>query len=132
MNVPVQVEPGAGLTQRQQDYLRLTAFVLAQHGKFDRAETLLAALCVAGGASLQVLLSRAVLNFQLGEYSAALELLDTVDLRDPIERFGTRELSEEHKLRRYLRARCYRETGSMAKASDAVDIYLRRKGRPAE
>ncbi len=122
------VAPMGKLTPRQCDYLQLTAFVLAQHGRHERADQLLAALCEAGGATLPVLLSRAVLRYQLGDFRTAIDLLDQIDAGDPIERFGVQQLSERHKLRRYLKARCYRELGNLAKANEAVDIYLRRLG----
>lgn len=126
MNAPLA--PAPSLSQRQVDYLQLTAFVLAQHGRHDRADQLLAALCAAGSGTIAVLLSRAVLRYHLGDYQQTIDLLEEIDAGDPIERFGMQELSERQKLRRYLKARCYRELGNLAKAKDAVDIYLRRRG----
>ncbi|SRR5690606_1964763 len=127
MNAPTS--PAGGLNQRQRDYLHLTAWVLAQQGRYERADRLLAGLCAAGGGTLHVLLCRAVLRFHLGDYRGAMDFLEQIDAGDPIERFGRRELSERHKLRRYLKARCYRELGNIAKANEAVDIYLRRLGK---
>lgn len=126
MNIAARLDPAGSLTGRQADFLQLTAYVMAQHGKYERADTLLAALCAAGDSSLPVLLSRAVLRFHLGDFGRALAFLEEIDARDPIERFGMQKLNERQKLRRYLRARCYRELGLLAKSNDAVDIYLRR------
>lgn len=126
MNAPIPTPEPEQLSQRQSDYLQLTAYVLAQHGRFERADQLLAALCAAGGATLPVLLSRAVLRYYLGDHRHAIALLEQIDAGDPIERFGVQQLTDRQKLRRYLKARCYRELGHLAKANDAVDIYLRR------
>lgn len=122
----IRLGPRSGLSEREKDYLQLTAYVLAQHGRHERADTLLAALCAAGGSTLSVLLARAVVRFHLSDYRQALALLEEIDKGDPIERFGSHKLTERQKLRRYLKARCYLELGLEAKASDAVDIYLRR------
>lgn len=119
-------KPVPRLNARQRDYIHLTAYVLAQHGHFERADALLAALEATGERGIQLLLSRAVLQYYRGAHREVLALLDRIDVADPIERFGAQDLSERQKLRRYLRACCYRELGYAAKASDAVDIYLRR------
>jgi hypothetical protein len=126
MELSARFRPGRGLTARQKDFLQLTAFVLAQHGRYAQADVLLSALSACGGATLPVLLARAVLRYHLGDHRQALGLLEEIDVGDPIERFGMQDLTERQKLRRYLKARCYRELGKETKASDAVDIYLRR------
>jgi tetratricopeptide (TPR) repeat protein len=118
------------LTPRQSDFLRLTAFVLAQHGKHKRADALMRALSLCIEPDLQMRLARSTLCYNLKDYKGALALLEEIDIIDPIERFGQHELSEQQKSRRYMKARCYRELGQNDKMRDAIDIYLRRLARP--
>lgn len=123
------MEEAAELTPRQRDYLHLTAFILAQHGQFGRADTLMAAIELDTEDDPAIILSRAVLSFYMKDYARALAGFEKMDVIDPIERFGQYELNETQKLRRYFKARCYRELGEDEKMRDAVDIYLRRPRR---
>lgn len=120
------LEKPVELTPRQRDYLHLTAFILAQHGQYARADSLMAAVELDAGDDPSIILSRAVLSFYMEDYARALAGFEKMDVIDPIERFGKYDLSETQKLRRYFKARCYRELGEDDKMRDAVDIYLRR------
>jgi tetratricopeptide (TPR) repeat protein len=124
-------QPPPKLTPQQRDLLRLTAYVLAQHGHYRRADSLLQALGLCCGQDTTVSLARSALCYYMKDYALALAFLEEIDLVDPIERFGHHELTDQQKMRRYLKARCYRELGQEAKMRDAIDIYLRRLPRPA-
>lgn len=118
------------LTARQADFLQLTAFVLAQQGRYEKADILLSAMDLVARPGTAVTLARAVLRYYLRDYRVALACLEEIDVVDPIERFGQQSLNDRQKLRRYIKARCYRELGQQAKMRDAVDIYLQRLTRP--
>ncbi|RVU12574.1 hypothetical protein [Methylobacterium oryzihabitans] len=115
----------AALDARGRDFLLLTIFVLAQQGYVDRAGILAEALHMAGDASAEVLLARAVLRFFAGDWAAALACLDELDRAAPVERFGSYTLTDRERMRRYLKARCLFELGETAGAREAVGIYLR-------
>ena len=117
------------LTRRQRDLIHLTAYVLAQHHQYERADILMQALEATSAPDTTISLGRAVLAYFRGDYATARGLLERIDVADPIERFGNRQLSDGHKMRRYLKARCYRELGQETKMRDAIDIYLQRLSR---
>lgn len=129
------VLPGGGLPAapleprpdvRQRDFLLITIFVLAQQGYIDRAGLLAEALHLVGDDSAETLLARAVLRFFAGDWTAALGVLEELDLLAPIERFGSYRLDDRQRMRRYLKARCLFELQDKVRARDAVEVYLRR------
>ncbi|MEI2384506.1 tetratricopeptide repeat protein [Breoghania sp. JC706] len=105
------------LTARQRDYLALTVFVLASHERPEKALTLVEALTAIGGETPELLLARAVLRFKCDDYAGALEDLEALDLSDP-PGTAARGLSPEKRARRYLRARCYWETGRTLESAE--------------
>lgn len=110
---------------RQRDFLLLTLFVMAQQGYVQRAGILAEALHALGDDTPELLLARAILRFIAGEWAAALAVLEELDRRAPIERFGDYQMDERQRMRRYLRARCLHELGDETSAREAIDSYLR-------
>ncbi|PTW56669.1 hypothetical protein C8N35_111132 [Breoghania corrubedonensis] len=106
------------LTKRQRDYLALTVFVLASHERADKALALVEALAVIGGETVELLLARAVLRFKCDDYAGALDDLELLDQADPPNAATERNLPPENRARRYLRARCYWETGRTAESTE--------------
>ena len=96
------------LSDRQRDYLMLTAFVLARHGYPERARTLAESLLALRADDDDAQLVCVVLRFLEKDYTAALAGLDHMDAGTQ-SRDRTRP--ETIRMRRYLRARCYCETG---------------------
>lgn len=113
------------VTIRQRDFLLLTLFVMAQQGYVQRAGILAEALHALGDDTPELLLARAILRFIAEEWAAALAVLEELDRRAPIERFGEYQMDERQRMRRYLRARCLHELGDEASAREAIDSYLR-------
>lgn len=116
---------GDEVSRRQRDFLLLTLFVLAQQGYLRRAGILAEALHALGDDGDDLLLARAVLRFVAEEWAAALAVLEELDRRAPIERFGDYRMDERQRMRRYLRARCLHQLGDEASAREAIDSYLR-------
>ncbi|WP_181705339.1 hypothetical protein [Chthonobacter rhizosphaerae] len=115
----------AALDPRQRGFLLLTVYVLAQQGQIARARVLAEALHAAGDDGVDGLFVRAVIRFLDGDHPGTLRLLDDLDRRDPVERFGAYRLTDRQRVRRYLKARCLDALGDAAGAREAVDSYLR-------
>jgi hypothetical protein len=113
------------LSDKQRDFMLLYIFVLAQHGYIERAGVLAEAVYVLGDTSPEVVLARAVLDFFLEKFPAALAHLEELDRIDPIERFGAYTFSHAQRMRRYLKARCFHKLRQPIRARDVVDSYLR-------
>lgn len=113
------------VTIRQRDFVLVTLFVMAQQGYVQRAGILAEALHALGDNTPELLLARAILRFIAEEWAAALAVLEELDRRAPIERFGDYQMDERQRMRRYLRARCLHELGDEASAREAIDSYLR-------
>lgn len=107
------------------DYLLLTIFVLVQHGYYKRAAILAESLALQGDKGIDLVFARMVVRFFSRDWSGALALAEELERRDPVERFGSFELNDRQKMRRYVRLRCLHELGETAHVRDAIEIYLR-------
>ncbi|EHS52218.1 hypothetical protein PDO_4840 [Rhizobium sp. PDO1-076] len=97
------------LSGRQRDYLMLTAFVLARHGYLARALILVEALLALGDEGQGARFARALLRFLANDFVGALSDLDGLEADAAKHvRSVTPTVIDIH---RYLRARCYCETG---------------------
>jgi len=106
--VPLRKE----MSGRQRDYLMLTAFVLARHGYVERALILVEAMIALGERGERVDLARVVLKFLEKDYAGALADLDRLEDAAASQPGPSAPKSPETvRIRRYLRARCYCETG---------------------
>lgn len=114
------------LSSKQRDLLFLHIYVLAQHGYIKKAEALVEALVIMGEDSAAIMLARAVMRFLSNDWPAALRALDEVDRLAPIERFGAYVMTDQQRMRRYMKARCLYELNEHARAKDVVDTYIRR------
>ncbi|MEM8797311.1 MAG: hypothetical protein AAGE61_17255 [Pseudomonadota bacterium] len=99
------------LQPRQRDYLSLTVFVYAQHGHFDKAQTLIEGMEAIGDNGDDVLLSRAVLAFFNDDFNVALSRLDRLDERAKGDGTQDTRADERARMRNYLRARCLFQLG---------------------
>ncbi|MBE7200830.1 MAG: hypothetical protein INR70_23925 [Parafilimonas terrae] len=116
--------PEPPLEPRQRDFLGLAVFVLAQQGYIERAGALAEALHALDD-STDSLLVLAVLRFLSSDWAGASALLEDLDRRAPVERFGSYRLDGRQRMRRYLKARCLYELRDTEGARDAVEVYLR-------
>lgn len=105
------------LTSPQRDYLLLTVFVLGQHGHFDRAKALVDGLIELGDVADDVLLAQGVLAFFNNDFHQTIACLDELDTR--ADSIGTvkPKTNEAERMRRYLRARCFFQTGREEEAT---------------
>jgi len=113
------------LTRRQLDYLLLTMFVLSQHGHFDCLDILASALSTIGEKNPQVVAAHTIVCFIKNDWEQTLAYLEELDRIAPIERFGKYKVTDKHRMRKYLRARCLYELGDANRAKDAIASYLR-------
>lgn len=105
------------LEDRQRDYLLLTVFVLGQHGHFDRAKALVDGLVALDDQGDDLLLAQAVLAFFADDFHKTITCLDTLDERTAALASPSKKETEAKRMRRYLRARCYFQTGKQEEAS---------------
>ncbi|MEO9530022.1 hypothetical protein [Roseibium sp.] len=101
------VQPREDLTNRQRDYLLLTIFVLTRHGYYDRALILVESMLALEDYGAEVRLAHVVLKFLEKDFVGALADLDHLESLTLSGGLSSRTLV----MRRYLRARCFFETG---------------------
>lgn len=111
------VSLSADLTPRQRDYLALTVYVLASHGRAEKALALVEAMLAIGGESEDLVLARAVLRFRDQDFKGALDDLDLLDRHDTGKATSGSDVPVSQRTRKYLRARCYWETGRMTEST---------------
>jgi hypothetical protein len=116
------------LSRRQRDYLLLTAFVLARHNCLDRALAVIDGLLALGESGGDIRLARVVLRFLLADFVGALADLDELE---STERPGLDPAvgAEAIRLRRFVRARCYCETGRLSEGETIARTLLLGQGR---
>lgn len=93
------------LSKRQIDYVTLTVFLLARHGRIGHARVLVDTLFALGVRGEKTLVARIVLKFLSANYPEALQ--DLEDFEDDL--LPMVEPTKRNDLRRlliYIRARC--------------------------
>lgn len=105
-----QITKAGALPSIQRDYMVLLVFILARHGYLDRAAGIIEGLMALGDNELDTRTSRVILLFLQADYSSALEALDQLEASVP-STIGLSARDQDFRLRRYMRARCYYETG---------------------
>ena len=118
------------LSVLEKDYLLLTLFVMAYHGYFDKALTLVRAIRASGDNSEEIAIAEAIIHFVHKDYSSALGLLDTVDEKNFIVKRGKVKPdtvpSERGHMLAYVKARCLHELGRKSEAGDLLDVLTQK------
>ncbi|MBG6146010.1 hypothetical protein IWQ51_004156 [Labrenzia sp. EL_142] len=117
-----QITKAETLPRIQRDYMVLLVFVLARHGHLDRAIGVIEGLMALGDNELDIRTSRVILLFLHADYSSALEALDQLEA-SMSSTFVLSEQDQDFRIRRYIRARCYYETGRQQEGK-AVAVSL--------
>ncbi len=108
-----RVQTRRKLSAKERDYLLLTAFVFVRHGYAMRARHLVESLLALGEVGQSILLKHAVLRFLEKDYAGALKQLDQLEVSASRQALSGRQTAQSN-IHRYLRARCYCETGRQA------------------
>ncbi|QFT33966.1 hypothetical protein FIV00_25950 [Labrenzia sp. THAF82] len=93
------------LSKRQVDYITLLIFLLARHGKIDRARVLVDALIALGVRGEKTLVARIILKFLSADYQEALQELEDVE-DGLLPRIASAKRNDLRRTLTYIRARC--------------------------
>jgi hypothetical protein len=125
------VVPGGGLQgsmpldEVHRDFVLLTVYVLASHGKIDKATDLAEGLLVYGGSEAETVFAAAVLDFAGGRIVSCRDRLMELDSLEPIgARRRGRYGRERERARLYLRARCAQDLNLPEESAAAIEAYL--------
>ncbi|EAV40749.1 hypothetical protein SIAM614_00867 [Stappia aggregata IAM 12614] len=106
------------LSRKQIDYITLTIFLLARHGRIERAQILVDALYALGVRAEKTLVARIVLKFLSGNYPEALQDLEDIE-QGLLPRIEPAKRKDLRRLLTYIRARCFCE---MDRRSEGEEI----------
>ena len=113
----------ASMPLQQRQYLMLLSYVLTQRGYLSRALTLIEGLFALGEDDKELRLARAVLNFLEGRHEATLVDLDWLASSAEMKKTIAATAGADQILR-YMRARCYCQTGRKGEGEGLARRFL--------